>query len=235
MNISIIGTGTVAQLVGAKLMEAGHQLVFGTRDPDKTLARTEPDGFGNPPFATWLKKHSAAKLKSFADSAKHGELVINATGGMVSLAALEAAGHDNLADKILIDIANPLDFSKGFPPSLSVCNTDSLGEQIQRAIPKAKVVKTLNTMSAYVMVNPKLVPGDHSLFLAGNDAEAKAAVSTLLIEAMGWQAKNMIDLGDITMARGTEMLLPIWVRLFSKLGNPIINFHIAQGQAPSKA
>jgi hypothetical protein len=154
---------------------------------------------------------------------------------MVSLAALEAAGHENLANKILVDVANPLDFSQGFPPSLSVCNTDSLGEQIQRAIPKAKVVKTLNTMSAYVMVNPAQVPGAHNVFLAGDDDDAKAQVATLLVEALGWKAEHLLDLGDISMARGTEMLLPIWVRLFSKLGNPMINFHIAQGPAPAKS
>lgn len=235
MNIGIIGTGNVAQLVGAKLMEAGHALVFGTRDAAETLARTDADGFGNPPFSVWIKSHPKARIVSFAEAAKHGELIINATGGMVSLAALEAAGHENLAGKIIVDIANPLDFSQGFPPTLSVCNTDSLGEQIQRAIPNARVVKTLNTMSAYVMVNPSLVPGEHNVFLAGNDDEAKAQVRALLIEGLGWTAEQMIDLGDITMARATEMLLPIWVRLFSKLGNPMINFHIAQGNAPSRA
>lgn len=235
MNIGIIGTGNVAQQVGAKLMEAGHALVFGTRDVAATLSRTDADGFGNPPFAVWVKTHPKATLASFAEAAIHGQLVINATGGMVSLAALEAAGHENLAGKIIVDIANPLDFSQGFPPTLSVCNTDSLGEQIQRAIPDARVVKALNTMSAYVMVNPGGVPGEHNVFLAGNDDEAKAQVSTLLIEGLGWTAEQMIDLGDITMARGTEMLLPIWVRLFSKLGNPMINFHIARGAAPQQA
>jgi predicted dinucleotide-binding enzyme len=232
MNIGIIGTGNVAQLLGAKLIEAGHSVVHGTRDVETTLARSEPDGMGNPPFSKWLEGHPKAQLKTFAEAAAHAELVINATGGMVSLAALKLAGHDNLADKILIDVANPLDFSKGFPPTLSVCNDDSLGEEIQRAIPKAKVVKTLNTMSAYVMVNPGLVPGNHNIFLCGDDEDAKGQVKTLLVEALGWTSDAMIDLGDISNARGTEMLLPIWVRLFGTLQNPIINFHIAQGTPP---
>lgn len=230
MNIGIIGTGNVAQIVGAKLMEAGHDLVFGTRDIEKTKAKSEPDAFGNPPFGVWLEAHADAKLATFGEAAAHGEIVINATGGMVSLAALEAAGHENLSGKILIDVANPLDFSKGFPPTLSVCNDDSLGEQIQKAIPGAKVVKTLNTMSAYVMVNPELAPGAHNIFVAGNDDEAKAKVSGLLTEALGWKPESIIDMGDITMARGTEMLLPIWVRLFGKIGHPNFNFHISVGK-----
>lgn len=232
MNIGILGTGIVGQVIGTKLMAAGHDVMFGTRDIDKTLARTEPDGYGNPPFSVWIKQQSAAKLGTFREAAAHGEQLFNVTAGGASLAALQLAGEENLSGKVLLDIANPLDFSQGFPPSLSVCNTDSLGEQIQNAFPAAKVVKTLNTMSAYIMVDPTLVPGDHNVFVSGNDAEAKAQVSTMLTEWFGWQAENIIDLGDITSARGTEMLLPIWVRLFGVLQNPFINFHIATGTPP---
>ncbi len=143
------------------------------------------------------------------------------------LEALKLAGERNLTDKILIDIANPLDFSRGFPPSLSVCNTDSLGEQIQRAFPGAKVVKTLNTTNALVMVDPaKVAGGDHDLFVSGNDAAAKARVTELLERWFGWN--SVIDLGDITTARGPEMLLAIWVRLYGTLGTGMFNFKIAR-------
>lgn len=232
MKVGMLGTGMVGKVVGAKLVEAGHDVMFGTRDVDKTLARTTPDGYGNPPFSEWIKQHPQAGLAPFREAAAHGETLLNVTAGAASLAALELAGHENLSGKLLIDIANPLDASQGFPPSLTVCNTDSLGEQIQNAFPEAKVVKTLNTMSAYVMVNPALVAGDHHVFLSGNDAGAKAQVSTMLADWFGWKPENMIDLGDITTARGTEMLLPIWLRLYNALQNPIINFRIATGTPP---
>lgn len=127
--------------------------------------------------------------------------------------------------KILIDIANPLDFSNGFPPSLTVCNADSLAEELQQTFPALKVVKTLNTMSAFIMVNPGLVPGDHTVFISGNDSEAKSVVKGML-NSFGWDNKNIIDLGDITTARRTEMLLPVWVRLLGVLQTPMFNFHI---------
>ena len=144
----------------------------------------------------------------------------------MSIAALEAAGRDNLAGKVLLDIANPLDFSQGFPPSLFVSNTDSLGEQIQAAFPELKVVKSLNTMNAFLMVDPRqLADGDHTVFVSGNDAEAKKTVTGLL-ESFGHT--DVIDLGDISTARGTEMLLPIWMRLYGALNNPMFNFKIVR-------
>jgi predicted dinucleotide-binding enzyme len=153
-------------------------------------------------------------------------LIVNATAGAVSLEALEQAGEDNLSGKVLIDISNPLDFSKGMPPTLSVVNTDSLGEQIQRRFPEAKVVKTLHTMNAYLMVDPaQLAGGDHSVFVSGDDPEAKAAVTDLL-RSFGWT--DIIDLGDITTARGTEMMLPVWLRLFGALQKPVFNFKIVR-------
>jgi predicted dinucleotide-binding enzyme len=227
MKIGIIGTGMVGQNLGAKFIELGHSVMFGTRDVDKTLARTEPDGFGNPPFSEWKKSHPEAELGSFAEAAAHGEIVINATSGGASLAALSSAGKENLSGKILIDIANPLDFSNGFPPSLTVCNTDSLGERIQKAFPDVRVVKTMNTMNAVIMVNPGLISGDHTVFVSGNDEGAKREVSVLLKE-LGWKEENICDLGDISTARGTEMLLPIWVRLYGAMQNPMFNFHIAK-------
>ena len=143
----------------------------------------------------------------------------------MSLEALGAAGRANLAGKTLVDVSNPLDFSKGFPPTLTVCNTDSVAEQIQAAFPDAKVVKTLNTMTAAVMVNPGLVPGEHDVFVSGNDAGAKAQVTDLL-RSLGW--RNVIDLGDITTARGPEMVLPLWLRLMGAFKSPIMNFHVAR-------
>ena len=125
----------------------------------------------------------------------------------------------------MMDISNPLDFSNGFPPSLFVSNTDSLGEQIQTAYPDLKVVKTLNTMSNPIMVNPKLFKGDHTVFMSGNDEEAKSTVSNVL-QSFGWEAHNIFDLGDISTARGTEMILPIWLRMYGKLQTPLYNFHI---------
>ena len=226
LKIGVLGTGAVGRAVGGKLMELGHEVVFGTRDIAKTMAETKPDYMGNPPFSAWIKAHPKAKLVPFADAAAHGELLVNATAGAASLKALSAAGERNLAGKVLIDISNPLDFSKGMPPSLTVCNTDSLGEQIQRTFPKAKVVKTLNTMTNMLMVNPALVAkGDHDVFLSGNDAGAKAKVAEIL-RSFGW--KRVIDLGDITTARGVEMVVPVWVQLMAAMKTPVFNFKIAQ-------
>jgi len=227
MKIGIIGTGMVGQVLAAKLAADGHTVVVGTRNPAETLARTSPDGYGNPPFAAWQRAHPAVKLGTFAEAATHGEVLLNAASGGGSIQALTAAGAGNLEGKILIDIANPLDFSKGMPPSLSVCNTDSLAEQIQRAFPGLKVVKSLNTVTALVMVNPAAVAGgDHHLFVSGNDAGAKAEVIRLLGAWFGW--KNIIDLGDITTARGTEMMLPVWIRLWGALKTPMFNFKIVR-------
>jgi predicted dinucleotide-binding enzyme len=227
MNIGVLGTGVVGQAFAAKLTELGHDVMVGTRDVARTLAHAEPGMYGNPPFSVWQTHNPTVKLGAFAQAAAHGEILINATAGTTSLEALKAVGEANLDGKILMDIANPLDFSKGMPPSLTVCNTDSLGEQIQRAFPAVKVVKTLNTTNAQLMVNPRLLAdGDHHAFVSGNDAQAKAQVIDLLKNGFGW--KHVIDLGDITTARGTEMLLPVWVRLFGALQTPLFNFKIVQ-------
>jgi predicted dinucleotide-binding enzyme len=223
MKIGIIGSGVVGQTIGAKLVERGEDVVLGTRSPGSL---NDKRGFGQS-LDDWLKATgSRARLGTFADAATHGEIVINATSGTVSLEALRLAGEQNLRGKILIDISNPLDFSKGRPPTLTVCNTDSVGEQIQRAFPDAKVVKTLNTTNVNIMVDPgQVAGGNHDLFVSGNDAAAKARVTELLRQWFGW--RTVIDLGDITTARGTEMLLPIWLRLWGALGSPMFNFKIA--------
>ena len=224
MRVGIVGSGIVGQTIGAKLAERGVDVVLGTRTPKQLDAKRGSAA----PLSEWLAKvGNKGRLGTFAEAAAHGELVINATSGTVSLEALKLAGPASLEGKILIDVANPLDFSKGMPPTLSVCNTDSLGEQIQRAFPGAKVVKTLNTTNAYVMVDPgQVAGGDHDIFVSGNDAEAKALVTSLLKEWFGW--KSVIDLGDITTARGAEMILPIWLRLWGAVGTPMFNFKIAR-------
>jgi predicted dinucleotide-binding enzyme len=203
-------------------------VLVGTRDPAATLAREEPHPVtGIPPFRAWLEQHPGVKLGGFADAAAHGELLVNATEGASSLDALRLAGEANLAGKVLVDIANALDHSRGMPPPLLVANTDSLGERIQRAFPAARVVKALNTMNALLMVDPRqLADGDHTVFVCGDDPDAKALVTGLLTEGFGW--RDVIDLGDITAARGAEMLLPIWLRLWGPLQTPMFNFKVVR-------
>jgi 8-hydroxy-5-deazaflavin:NADPH oxidoreductase len=227
MKIAILGTGMVGQALAAKLNDVGHDVMIGTRNVNETMARSKPDLYGNPPFPAWFQKHSGVKLGSYEQAAVHGEVVFNATHGAASIDALKAAGEKNINGKILIDIANPLDFSKGMPPSLFVSNTDSLAEQIQHSFPNVKVVKALNTVNASVMTNPQaLAGGDHHLFISGNDSEAKVKVVEWLKTWLGW--KHIIDLGDITTARGTEMMLPVWVRLMTALKTPTFNWKIVQ-------
>jgi len=226
VRFGILGTGVVGKTIAARLADLGHEVMVGTRDPEETTSRAEPDAYGNSPFSLWQDEHPEVKLATFSEAAAHGEMVVNATSGGVSLEALDLAGEDNLSGKILVDVSNPLDFSQGMPPTLSVSNIDSLGEQIQRRFPEAKVVKTLHTMNAYLMVDPTQLAGaDHTVFVCGDDPEAKAKVTELL-QSFGWT--DIIDLGDITTARGTEMLLPIWLRLFGALQKPIFNFKIVR-------
>jgi predicted dinucleotide-binding enzyme len=225
MKIAVLGTGMVGQAIAARLSGLGHDVTLGTRDPQATLARTEPDGMGNPPFSAWASEHGEVQLATFADATAGAELVVNATSGSGALPALEQAGADSLAGKVLIDISNPLDFSKGFPPTLFVKDTDSLGEQIQRTFPEAKVVKTLNTLTAALMVDPKQLGESSTVFVSGNDAEAKAVVTGLL-ESFGHD--DVIDLGDLSGARGTEMLLPVWLQLMGSLGTGMFNFKIVR-------
>jgi predicted dinucleotide-binding enzyme len=225
-KLGVLGTSVVGRTLAAKLAELRHSVMVGTRDPAVTLARPNADSFGNPPFKVWREQHPGIEVGTFSQAAAYGEMVVNATSGMSSLDALSSAGHDKLAGKILIDVANPLDFSRGMPPNLSVCNTDSLGEQIQRAFPKTSVVKTLNTVNASLMVAPKqLADGAHTMFMCGNDAASKAKVAALL-ESFGWQ--DVVDLGDITSARGTEMMLPVWLRAWGALQTPNFSFKLVR-------
>jgi predicted dinucleotide-binding enzyme len=230
MKISIIGTGSVGQTIAAKLVELGHDVMIGTRNVSEKLASTAKDGYGNPPFSEWHKLNKKVQLGTFAEAAVFSELIINATHGGSSLEALKLAGAKKLSGKVLIDIANPLDFSKGMPPSLlpGLNNTNSLGEEIQKTFPEAKVVKTLNTMWCGLMVNPKMIGGgDHINYLCGNDADAKVKVKKLLKE-FGWNDDNLLDLGDITGARATESLLPIWLRVMGVTNTPAFNFRLVK-------
>lgn len=215
MRVGILGTGVVGKTLGTKLVRVGHDVRMGSRKA------------GNDKAKAWVKEAGkGASEGSFADAAAHGEIVFNCTAGMASLDALRAAGTRSLQGKIVIDVSNPLDFSKGMPPSLSVCNTDSLGEQIQKTFPDTKVVKTLNTVTAALMVDPSLIPGAHTMFISGNDTAAKATVIKLLKDDFGW--KEVLDLGDLTAARAQEMYLPLWLRLYVNLQTANVNVHVVR-------
>ena len=202
MRIGVLGTGNVGRTIAAKLVELDHDVRVGSR----------------------TAKEDAV---TFADAAGHGELLFNCTAGDKSLEALRMAEADNLAGKILVDVANPLDFSRGMPPILAVCNADSLGEEIQRLFPRVKVVKALNTVTCTVMVDPSLLRGEHDVFVCGNDEGAKTEVREL-VRAFGWPTENIIDLGDITGARGMEMYLPLWIRLMDVVGGATFNIKVTR-------
>jgi 8-hydroxy-5-deazaflavin:NADPH oxidoreductase len=231
MNIAILGTGSVGQALAGKLISLGHTITIGTRNVIDSLSRMDKDSMGNAGIGQWVVDNPKAQLENFEDIIKSDtNLIINALSGQASLSVLNLIGELALGQNILIDISNPLDFSKGFPPTLTICNDDSLGELIQKTFPKLKVVKTLNTMSNPVMINPKILAGDHTVFVSGNDMEAKKVVSELLRD-IGWEDKQILDLGSITTARGTEMILPLWVSVFGKLSTPYFNININQNKS----
>jgi 8-hydroxy-5-deazaflavin:NADPH oxidoreductase len=210
MRMGVLGSGMVAQAISARLAELGYEVMIGTRDAEKLKG--------------WQSSNQRVMIGSFAETAAHGETVFNATNGAASLQALSMAGAENLSGKILVDVSNPLDFSNGFPPSLTIFGTDSLAEQIQRAFPLTKVVKTLNTVTARVMVYPlEVANGDHHVFISANDVEAKSQVMELL-RSFGWV--NIFDLGDLSTARGTEAYLLLWVRLFGAMNTGMFNVKI---------
>lgn len=230
MKIGVIGTGPVGQTIASKLLELNHDVMIGTRNVSEKLTNNAKEKNGNPPFSEWLEKNSRAKLATFAEVAAFGEIVINATNGSNSVKALILAGAKNLRGKVLIDLANPLDFSNGMPPSLlpGLNNTNSLGEEIQNTFPEVQVVKTLNTMWAGLMVNPNLIgDGNHINFISGNSPQAKSKVQKLLNQ-FGWQNENIMDLGDITGARATESVLPIWLRIMGAIKGGVFNFKIVR-------
>lgn len=216
MNIGILGTGMVGETLGTKLVSLKHKVKMGSRSSSNEKA------------AAWVKKNGTnASQGTFADAANFGELILNCTKGEFALEALKTAGEENLNGKVLIDVSNPLDFSKGMPPTLTVCNTDSVGEQIQKNFPAAKVVKSFNTMNCLIMVNPRSLSGSHNIFLCGNDAGAKSKVRDLL-KSFSWREEEILDLGDITASRGTEMVLPLWLRIMGALNSGSFNFNIVK-------
>ncbi len=215
MKIGILGTGIVGQTIGSRLIQNHHQVMLGARSAQNEKA------------AQWVQQQGEhASQGTFADAARFGEILFNCTAGMASLEVLQQAGPDNLPGKILVDVSNPLDFSRGMPPVLSVCNEDSLAERIQRTFPQLKVVKTLNTMTCAIMVKPDSLQEEHNVFISGNETTAKATVTKLLQNEFGW--KSVIDLGDITSARGTEMFLPLWLRLYGTFQSADFNIKIVR-------
>lgn len=214
MRIGVLGTGMVGSAIGTKLVSLGHEVKMGARAPDNENA------------AEWVAAAGAgASQGTFGDAAAFGELLFNCTAGAASIEALGSARPEDLAGKTLVDVSNALDFSQGTPPSLFVSSTDSLGEQIQRAFPEARVVKALHTMNCEVMVDPSKVPGAHNVFVCGNDDGAKQQVVELL-ESFGWTDERIVDLGDISAARGTEGYVLLWLRLWGSFQTPYMNIQV---------
>jgi 8-hydroxy-5-deazaflavin:NADPH oxidoreductase len=216
MRIGVFGTGVVGQTIGTKLVAIGHEVRMGSRSADNENA------------AKWAGEAGPeASQGTFADAASFGELLFNCTAGLSSLDALRAAGAENLGGKVVVDLSNALDVSHGTPPKVGLGNEDSVGEQLQREFPEARVVKTLNTVNCEVMVDPSKVPGEHNMFVCGNDESAKATVISLL-ESFGWPATHVLDLGDITAARGIELYLALWLRLWGVAQTPHFNIRLVR-------
>lgn len=213
MQIGVLGSGVTGQTIGSKLVQLGHEVMLGSRDE------------ANPPAVAWSKEEGGqhAMYGTFRNAASFGEIIFNCTLGSASLQALEQAGAENLKGKILIDTSNPLDRSTDMW-TLTICNDDSLGEQIQRAYPETKVVKTLNTVNANVMVDPaKLLERTH-VFVSGDDIEAKAMVVRILRDWFGWN--EIIDLGGIETARGVEMYVLLWHNLRNAISSQRFNIKV---------
>ncbi|MFI7700182.1 NADPH-dependent F420 reductase [Nonomuraea sp. NPDC049480] len=212
MKIAVLGTGEVGRRLATKLASLGHEVTMGSRTADNAEA------------GRWAAEHGG-RHGTFANAAAAAELVVNATSGLVSLAALESAGAGNLRGKVIVDVSNGLDFSEGFPPKVVTLDGRSIAEQLQRAFPEARVVKTLNTMNNTIMVDPGRIPGHHNVFLSGDDAAAKAEVSALL-RSFGWAGEQIMDLGDLSSALATEQLLPLWLRVHGAVGSAEFNYSI---------
>jgi hypothetical protein len=224
MKIGMIGGGGVGQTLGAALIAQGHEVVIGIRNPStEELAKERAQAV---PLKDWVAK-TGGRVTDFASAAAAGEVVFNVTQGGHSLDALRTVGAANLSGKVLVDVANPLDFSSGMPPFLikDFAGPTSLGEQIQAAFPEGHVVKAFNTIAAAVMVEPSLIPGAHDLFLSGNDRAAKDAVKGI---AAGFGWTSFTDLGDIVGARAQEAILPLWVRLWTQGGTHLVNLKVAR-------
>jgi predicted dinucleotide-binding enzyme len=219
MRIAVLGTGMVGRALAVGLQHLGNDVVIGTRDPVSTLLREGTDGFG-----TWAAAHPEVVVATFADAAAGSELVVNALPGEATLVGLRAAELD--PGTVLLDVSNPLATGGGFPPDLFVVNTDSLAEQVQREFPDVRVVKSLHTMTAHLMTRPDgLAGGDFSTFVCGDDAAAKEVVTDLLTK-LGH--RDIIDLGNLAGARGTEATILVWLRLMQVLGTADFTFKIVR-------
>lgn len=215
-SIGVLGTGIVGRTLAARLAELGVDVMVGARSADSESLE---------PFAAL-----DVRTGSFADAVAHADLVINATNGQNSLAALESVGATALAGKTLVDVSNDLEpVEGGFPKPLASAD-DSLGQRIQAAYPDTYVVKTLNTMTCTVMADPSTVEGDHVVFLSGDDDAAKDRVRELLA-SMGWRPVQMFDLGGIDTAAAAEMTMAIWMRVTIARGHdaPRFNWAINSG------
>ena len=220
MNIGVLGTGVVGETIATALTEKGHNVRMGSRSANNEKA------------AAWVKKsNDHATQGDFNDAAAFGNIVFLCLNGAHALDAVRSIDPDSINGKIVVDVTNPLDFSKGMPPRLleGLSNSTSLGEEIQKLLPGSKVVKTFNTMNCTVMVNPKLVnDGDHTVFICGNDADAKNKVKHFLVDAFGWKPDNLLDLGGIEMSRGTEAYVPFWVMMMQATGSPMFNIKVVK-------
>jgi 8-hydroxy-5-deazaflavin:NADPH oxidoreductase len=226
MKIGIFGTGEVGRTLGSALAGKGHEVMLGTRDVGRKMKEKAPEK-GSLAFSAWLAKNKKVLLGTFAEAAGHGELLMNATAGHASLEALSKVKPADLKGKILIDVSNALGPWEEGPMELFVANTDSLAERIQRAHPGVRLVKALNTIAAHLMVNPAgLAGGDHDVFVAGNDPAARDRVVRFLRTEFGW--RTVLDLGDLTAARGLEMMIMAWLKIWAALGTGDFNFKVAR-------
>jgi predicted dinucleotide-binding enzyme len=220
MNIGVLGTGVVGHAIATALTEKGHNVRMGSRTANNKKA------------AEWVKKsNNHATQGDFNDAAAFGDIIFICLGGEHTLSVVKGLTTDAVQSKIIVDVTNPLDFSKGMPPQIidGLGNTNSLGEEVQRALPGAHVVKTLNTVNYKIMVNAKEVnDGDHHLFLCGNSADAKNKVREFLADNFNWKEDHLIDLGGIEQARVTEAIVPFWVTVMQAVGSPVFNFKIVQ-------
>ncbi|GAA4108892.1 NAD(P)-binding domain-containing protein [Nocardioides fonticola] len=225
MRITVLGTGVVGRTLAANLAGLGHDVVVGTRDPDRTLARSEPDQRGNPPYSAWAAEHPGVGLAAYAASVAEADVVLNATSGGATEEVLAAIGAELLAGRVLLDLSNPLDLSAGWPPTLFVKDDDSLGERLQRAYPATRVVKSLNTLNVELMVQPDLLGEPSTVFVSGDDAEAKATVTQLLTD-LGH--RDILDLGGIETSRGVEMYFTLWRQTGAALGTARFNLRVVR-------
>ena len=214
--------------MAAKFISIGHEVMIGTRDVTESLTRTENDRYGNPGFGNWIKSNPAVKVGTIAEAAAFGEILVNATQGASSVSTFKAADARHLDGKVIIDVANPLDFSKGMPPGLipELSNFNSVGEEMQKNFPQARIVKTFNTMWCGLMVNPQMIGnGEHLNFLSGNDAEAKAKVRSLLKE-MGWKDESLSILEILLCTWDRRPCSRLWIRLMNLKQTAAFNFRI---------